>query len=107
MRDQKQYSRISVNEVARVSRDVARVEHQSLDVIGVVPIEGGSDHVEVLVSLREWVTGPGRVSVLVDRAVPPHDLHRNVAASLRDALRDLTMAVTSPGCERTLNRNRC
>ena len=95
MRDQKPYSRISADEVARVSRDVARVEQQSLDVIGVVPIEGGSDHVEVLVSLREWSRGPGRVSVLVDRAVAPQDLQRNVAASLRNALRDLT--ITNPG----------
>jgi hypothetical protein len=74
--------RIPLAEVSVMSREVAGACSRPLDVVGVMPTEGGGDRVEVFVapaSRRE----PGEpVSVVVDRAVPPDQLKRDLDGPL-------------------------
>jgi hypothetical protein len=85
MRERKQHSKIPVDEVARLSREVANAQPHSVEILGVMAIEGGSDHVELFVSDREKTSGHELMSVVIDRAVPVVDFQRSVALILRDA----------------------
>jgi hypothetical protein len=85
MRERKQHSKIPVDEVARLSREVANAQAHFVEILGVMAIEGGSDHVELFVSDRAQIPGRELMSVVIDRAVPVIDFQRSVALRLRDA----------------------
>jgi len=70
-----------------MSRQVADACSRLLDVVGVMPTEGGGDRVEVFVSLaerREDIGPP--VSVVVDRAVPHEQLKRDLTNRFRSVV---------------------
>src|SRR3954470_21430801 len=75
--------RIPLAEVSLMSREVAGACSRPLDVVGVMPTEGGGDRVEVFVA-PAWRGESGEpVSVVVDRAVPPDQLKRDLTDRFR------------------------
>jgi len=67
-----------------MSREIADACSRRLDVVGVMPTEGGGDRVEVFVSLAQRLDAGGPpVSVVVDRAVPPEQLKRDLTTRLQ------------------------
>jgi len=71
--------RIPLAEVGLMSREVAGACSQPLDVVAVMPTEGGGNRVEVFVALsRQRDPADAPVSVVVDRAVLHEDLKRDL-----------------------------
>src|SRR5579872_6534751 len=79
-------SRIPVEDVNRMSRRVAVSYSHRLDVVGVIPTEGGGDRVEVFVSIDSAAAESSRVSVVVNRAVTYEELEAQLATRLRAVL---------------------
>jgi hypothetical protein len=77
-------TRIPLAEVSLMSREVAGACSRRLDVVAVMPTEGGGNRVEVFVALaqRRDASGPP-VSVVVDRAVPHEQLKRDLTTRLQ------------------------
>jgi hypothetical protein len=78
-----QPTRIPLAQVSLMSREVAGACSRPLDVVGVMPTEGGGDRVEVFVA-PAWLDDAGEpVSVVVDRAVPLDQLKRDLTDRFR------------------------
>jgi len=70
-----------------MSREVAGACSRPLDVLAVMPTEGGGNRVEVFVALsqqRDPFDGP--VSVVVDRAVPHEELKRDLTTRFQSVV---------------------
>jgi hypothetical protein len=74
-------------EVSLMSREIADACSRRLDVVAVMPTEGGGNRVEVFVALaqpRDADEPP--VSVVVDRAVPHEELKRDLTTRFQSVI---------------------
>jgi hypothetical protein len=70
-----------------MSREVADACSRRLDVVAVMPTEGGGNRVEVFVALAQWRDAGGPpVSVVVDRAVPHEQLKRDLTTRFQSVV---------------------
>jgi hypothetical protein len=75
-------SRISIEDVNRLSQQVAGTYQAALQIVGVMPTEGGGDRVEVFVSIPTRAPEGSRRSVVVDRAVSYAELESELFVRL-------------------------
>jgi len=78
---------LSIESITEISRAVASRHRGGFEVIGVTSTEGGSDRVELLLTIRGCHTGPCRLSLNVNRA-DGEEFERDLTAKLDEALRD-------------------
>ena len=76
--------RPSLATIANLCRNVAFDQGRAFRVVGVTSTSGGSDHVEVLVTVEECDRQPCRFVLNVSRA-DPHALQTAFRAKLREA----------------------
>jgi hypothetical protein len=82
-------SRIPVEQVSTISREIADRYARRVDIVGVIPTEGGGDRVEVFVSLALRDLEQSRASVVVDRAVTQDELRTDLASRLHAVIEGL------------------
>jgi hypothetical protein len=77
---------VHLDQVAAISRSVALEHGRGLEVSGVTFSDGGSERVEVIVTIDGCHSGPCRFAVNVTRA-DDDEFERDFRAKLGDALR--------------------
>jgi hypothetical protein len=77
---------LNSDEIAAIARDVIRTSHHRLDLVGVTAVEGGSDRVELMITVRGCHAEPCRLLLNLSRGTRA-DLEADLRRKLETVLR--------------------